>query len=280
MKNSIYPCIWFDNQAEEAAAFYKEAFINTEIKASNKLVVTLYVKGKQFLLLNGGPVFKPNPSISFFNIFESTEEINNTWNKLSDGGMVMMPLDVYPWSDQYGWVQDKYGVSWQLALGKPGEEADVFPSLMFTGEQNGNAEQAINFYTSLFKDSSVEIVARYEAGEGDTEGNVKYGEFFLEGSRISVMESAMAHQFGFDEGVSLVVNCDTQAEIDFYWLNLTADGMEGRCGWCRDAFGIWWQVVPSILAEMMSDPEKALKVTEAFMQMTKFDIEALKKAAA
>jgi predicted 3-demethylubiquinone-9 3-methyltransferase (glyoxalase superfamily) len=280
MKNSVYPCLWFDDQAEEAAAFYKDAFVNSEIKASNSLVVTLDINGKQFILLNGGPVFKPNPSISFFNICESAEEVEERWKKLSEGGMVMMPLDVYPWSDKYGWVQDKYGISWQLALGKPGEQADVFPSLLFTGEQNGQAENAINFYTSLFKHSSIELIARYEPGDNDTEGNVKYGEFYLNGSRLSAMESSMDHQFAFNEGVSLVVECDNQEDIDFYWLNLTEGGMEGRCGWCRDAFGVWWQIVPSILVSLMSDPEKAIKVTEAFMQMTKFDIEAIKQAAA
>jgi predicted 3-demethylubiquinone-9 3-methyltransferase (glyoxalase superfamily) len=280
MKNTVYPCLWFDNQAVEAAAFYTDAFHNAKIKASNPVVVTLDINGKQFLLLNGGPVYKPNPSISFFNLCESAEEVEQRWNKLSEGGKVMMPLDIYPWSDKYGWVEDKYGISWQLALGKPGEKADLFPSLLFTGEQNGQAENAINFYTSLFKNSTIELIARYEPGDNDVEGHIKYGEFFLDGSRMAVMESSMEHPFVFNEGLSLVVECDTQEEIDFYWLNLTEDGMEGRCGWCRDAYGVWWQIVPSILVPLMSDPEKAIKVTEAFLQMTKFDIEAIKQAAA
>ncbi|WP_432708885.1 VOC family protein [Pedobacter sp.] len=280
MKNSVYPCLWFDNQAQEAAKFYKEAFQYAEIKASNPVVVTINIKGKQFILLNGGPVFKPNASISFFNICESLAEVEELWRKLSEGGKVMMPLDTYPWSDKYGWVQDKYGVSWQLSLGKPGEKADLFPSLLFTGAQNGQAEKAINFYTSLFENSSIEMIARYEAGDHDKEGNVKYGEFYLDGSRMTAMESSMDHHFTFNEGVSLVVECDTQEDIDFYWLNLTEDGMEGRCGWCRDAFGVWWQIIPSILVSLMNDPEKAINVTEAFMQMNKFDIEAIKQAAA
>jgi predicted 3-demethylubiquinone-9 3-methyltransferase (glyoxalase superfamily) len=281
MNNSIYPCLWFEGNAKEAAELYCSAFKNSEMKTCTPLVVTFFIKGKQFMGLNGGPQFKPNPSISFFNICNTVEEIDHAWNLLSDGGEVLMPLDSYPWSSRYGWIQDKYGVSWQLTLGLlESEKADVFPALMFTGEQNGKAEQAINFYTSLFKNSSVELVAKYEAGEHDTEGNVKHAQFTVNGFRVGAMDSSMAHKFGFNEGVSLVINCETQEDIDFYWVNLTEGGRAGRCGWCQDAFGVWWQVVPSILGALMSDPEKAPKVMEAFMKMTKFDIGILEKAAA
>lgn len=279
MKNSIYPCIWFDGNAKEAAELYGSAFTGSEMNICTPMVVTFYIKGKQFMGLNGGPMFKPNPSVSLFAVCGSEEEIDQAWNTLIDGGSILMPLDSYPWSSKYGWVQDKYGVSWQLSLGKPGEEADVFPALMFTGDQNGNAEKAINFYTSLFKNSSIGLVARYEPGEHDTEGNIKHAQFYLDGYKIAAMESSAAHNFSFSEGVSLVVSCDTQEEIDFYWLNLTEGGKESQCGWCQDAFGVWWQIVPSILGSLMSDPAKAPKVTEAFMKMKKFDIEALKRAA-
>lgn len=280
MNNSIYPCLWFNDNAKEAAEFYCAVFRNAEMKMCTPMVVTFFIKGKQFMGLNGGPHFKPNPSVSFFTICESEEEIDHAWNKLSEGGNVLMPLNAYPWSNKYGWVQDQYGVSWQLSLGKPGGgEADVFPSLMFTGDQNGNAEKAIHFYTSLFNDSSVEVMANYEVGEGDTEGNVKYAQFSLDGYRMAAMDSSASHNFSFNEGISLVVNCDTQEEIDFYWLNLTEGGKESMCGWCQDAFGVWWQIVPSMLGTFMSDPVKAPKVTEAFMKMKKFDIETLKEAA-
>ncbi len=193
----------------------------------------------------------------------------------------MMPLNSYPWSDKYGWVEDKYGVSWQLSLGNPEvkEEAQTYPSLMFTDDQSGNAEKAMDFYTSLFKNSSVDTIARYEVGEHDIEGHEKYGQFVIDGYKISAMDSSGSHQFCFDQGVSLVVNCDTQEEIDFFWLNLTEGGKEDRCGWCQDSFGLWWQIIPSILGSLMADPNKAPKVLEAFMKMKKFNIEALKSAA-
>ncbi len=281
MKHLIYPCIWFNGDAEAAAALYSTAFPDAEMKICTPMVVTFQIKGKQFMGLNGGPDFRPNPSISFFHIFESTEEIDQAWKVLTESGKILMPLDSYPWSHKYGWVQDQYGVSWQLSMGTPDEKqpADVFPSLMFTGEQNGNAEKAINFYTSLFEESNVAFIARYEAGEHDVTGNVKYGQFDIEGYRMSAMDSTGPHDFKFDQGISLVVNCDTQEEIDFFWLNLSEGGKEAMCGWCQDAFGVWWQIVPSILGSLMSDPEKAPGVMNAFLKMTKFDIETLKKAA-
>lgn len=281
MKHNIYPCIWFDNQGKEAATFYCEVFHDTEIKSSMPMVTMFSIKGKSFMALDGGPTFRPNPAISFFVICQTEAEINHAWAKLSEGGQALMPLNTYPWSKKYGWIQDKYGVSWQLSLGLSGQDkADVFPALMFTGNQNGNAEKAINFYTSLFENSSVDLISRYEPGDGDIAGHIKHAQFTINGYRMAAMDSAFPHRFNFNEGVSIVVNCDTQKEIDFYWLNLTDGGKESMCGWCQDAFGVWWQIVPAILLEQwMSDPKTAPKVMEAFMKMKKFDIETLRKAA-
>lgn len=280
MKTSIYPCIWYDGNAKAAAELYCRAFEGASMNVCTPLIVTFDIKGRQFMGLNGGPSVKPNPSISFFNICNSVEEIQTAWEALSAGGKIMMPLDQYPWSQKYGWIQDQYGVSWQLMLADDQNKADVFPSLMFVGEQNGKAKQAIDFYTSMFDNSSVAHIAKYEPGEGDTPGNIKHAQILIDGLRLGVMESGMQHDFQFDWGVSLVISCDTQEQIDFFWLNLTEGGKESKCGWCQDAFGVWWQVVPSILGSLMTDPEKAPKVMEAFMQMTKFDIEAIKRAAA
>jgi predicted 3-demethylubiquinone-9 3-methyltransferase (glyoxalase superfamily) len=278
MSNSIYPCLWFDGNAQEAAGLYSKAFNDAKITLSTPLVVMTNIKGKQIMGLNGGPGNSPNPSISFFNVCETEEEIDRAWSLLLEGGMELMPLNAYPWSKKYGWVQDKFGVNWQLAL-KEGEMIDVFPALLFVGDQNGRAEEAIGFYTSLFKDSSIELVAKYEAGDGDTEGHIKHAQFFLNGFKLAAMDSSMQHNFSFNEGVSLVVNCDTQEEIDYYWLNITEGGIEGQCGWCRDAYGVWWQIVPSMIGSLMSDPVKAPKVMAAFMKMKKFDIETIIQAA-
>ena len=280
MKTPVYPCIWFDGNAEEAAEFYSKTFENTSVDSVTPLVVMLTIKGKKFMLLNGGANAKPNPSISFFNICTSTDELEAAWKRLSENGLVMMPLDKYPWSSKYGWVQDRYGVSWQLMeANDQNPVSEVFPSLMFVGEYNGKARAAVTFYTSLFENSSVQHIATYGPGEGDTEGNVKYAEFSLDGSKMVAMESSMEHNFQFDWGVSLVITCDTQDEIDHFWEGFTAKGQASKCGWCQDQFGIWWQVVPSILSKYMADPVKAPKVMDAFLKMTKFDIEAIERAA-
>lgn len=114
MNKNIYPCLWFDGNAPEAARFYCSVFNNTKITAENPLVTMLELSGQKLMLLNGGPHFTINPSISFFVVCETEEEIDITWKGLLDGGSVMMELDKYPWSTKYGWIKDKYGVSWQI----------------------------------------------------------------------------------------------------------------------------------------------------------------------
>lgn len=280
MKTSIYPCIWYDGDAIEAVTLYCRAFANATMSSCTPMIVTFNIRGTQFMAMNGGPSVRPNPSISFFNVCESDEEIQKAWDMLIQDGLVLMPLDQYPWNQRYGWVQDKYGVSWQLMLADAQNKCNVFPSLMFAGEQNGKASQALDFYTSLFDNASIEMISKYEPEDGDTPGNIKHAQILLDGFKLAAIDSSMKHNFQFDWGVSLVISCDTQEQIDFFWLNLTAGGKESRCGWCQDAFGVWWQVVPSILGALMTDPEKAPKVMEAFLKMTKFDIEAIKLAAA
>ncbi len=156
MKNQMYPCFWFDGEAKEAAEFYCSVFEQTHITDENPIVVTFESFGQKFMCLNGGPQFTINPSISFYVICKTEKEVGQAWKKLLEGGQVLMELNKYPWSDKYGWLQDKYGVSWQLSLGKMEDVGQKFtPSLMFTGKQAGNAGKAIDFYTSVFKQSSV-----------------------------------------------------------------------------------------------------------------------------
>lgn len=277
--NSIHPCLWFNGNANEAAEFYNSVFEDVKIHHCTPMVVTFFIKGFQFMALNGGPMFKPNPSISFFVICKSEQEVNNAWVKLSEEGKILMPLNTYAWSYKYGFIQDKYGIAWQVSLAKNNEEPTVYPSLMFTGLQNGNAQKAIDFYTSVFENSEVNITAKYEEGDQDVTGNLKYGQFKLGGFKMSAMDSSMPEKHPFSEGISIVVPCDTQEEIDFYWLNLSDEGQESMCGWCQDSFGIWWQIIPSILGSLMSNPDKVIKISAALMQMKKIDIATLQAAA-
>ena len=276
MQNNMYPCLWFNNNAKEAASFYTKAFTDTTITSDTPMVVLFQSAGQQFMCLNGGPYFTINPSISFYVVMDTEEEVNASWEQLCDNGKVLMPLDKYPWSERYGWVQDRFGVSWQLSMGKLEDVGQkITPSLMFTGNNKGKAEQAIEFYTSIFDHSSVVGIMRYEPGEPDVTGYIKHAQFKLNGHVFMVMDSSMDHQFNFNEGLSLVVECDTQEEIDYFWNKLTEDGSESQCGWLKDQYGVSWQIVPAILKKLMSDPQKSGRVMQAFMKMKKFDIETL-----
>lgn len=276
MQTSIYPCLWFNNNSKEAASFYTKAFTDTTITSNTPMVVMFQSAGQQFMCLNGGPNFTVNPVISFYVVMDTEEEVNASWEQLCNNGKVLMPLDKYPWSNRYGWVQDRFGVSWQLSVGKLEDVGQKFtPSLMFTGDNKGKAEQAIEFYTSIFDHSSVAGIMRYEPGEPDVTGYIKHAQFKLNGYVFMAMDSSIENQSNFNEALSLVVECDTQEEIDYFWNKLTEGGSESQCGWLKDQYGVSWQIVPAILKKLMSDPEKAGRVMQAFMKMKKFDIETL-----
>jgi len=285
MTNQIYPCLWFDGNAKAAADFYCAVFSagpngkNSKITTDTPMVVNFELEGKKFMGLNGGPMFKINPSISFFVVCESTEEIDTKWGQLIEGGIIMMALNSYPWSERYGWCQDKFGVNWQLMTGGTMGSEKIIPSLMFTQGNSGKAGQAVDLYTSLFPGSTIKAIHRYEKGEPDVEGYIKHAQFYLGKQMFTAMDSSGPHQFTFSEGISLVVECDTQEEIDNYWNRLTADGgKESMCGWLVDKFGVSWQIIPAIIGQLMSDPEKGARVMQQVLKMKKLDIEILTNA--
>lgn len=278
MKNPIYPCLWFDGKAKEAAEFYCSVFKDSKITAENSMVVTFESSGQKFMCLNGGPQFQMNPSTSFFVVCETEAEIDSAWNLLIKEGAVLMALDKYEWSDKYGWVQDKFGVNWQLSFGKMAAVGQKFtPTLMFTENVHGKAEAAINFYTSIFNNSDIVGILRYSEDDHDVAGTVKHAQFRLNKNVFMAMDSGLAKGFGFNEAISFVVECENQEEIDYFWDKLTDGGEESMCGWLKDKYGVSWQIIPDILNELMANPEKAPKVVQAFMQMKKFNIEKLLK---
>jgi predicted 3-demethylubiquinone-9 3-methyltransferase (glyoxalase superfamily) len=281
MDHQITPCLWFDGKAKEAAAFYCANFKDAKIVAQSPIVTSIKVSGQSFTLLDGGPMYKPNPSISFYYTCETEEEIDSIWAAFEKQGQVMMPLDKYPWSEKYGWVGDQFGISWQFSLGKLKDVGQkIVPFLMFTGNQYGRAEEAIEHYSSIFKNTKVDGILRYGSNESpDVEGKVKHAQISLDGQKLMFTESAHAHNFSFSEGVSLTVYCDNQEEIDYYWEKLTESGKESMCGWLKDKFGVSWQIIPTMLGKIMSDPAKAGKAAKAFMEMRKFNIEQLVQAS-
>jgi predicted 3-demethylubiquinone-9 3-methyltransferase (glyoxalase superfamily) len=287
----ITPHLWFDNNAGEAARFYASVFKNSKIKNMTTLhntpsgtveIFTVQLLGQEFTLINAGPYFKFTPAVSFFVGYSTKEEVDAIWKNLLEGGSALMELGEYPFSEKYGWVQDRYGLSWQVMyMGDSNIKQKITPTLMFTGKQSGKAEEAINFYTSVFKDGQIGGILRYGKGEEpDKEGTVKHAEFTLEGQEFAAMDSAHGHNFTFNEAISFMVHCDTQDEIDYYWDKLSADPMAEQCGWLKDKFDLSWQIVPTLMYEMLRDKDekRIARVTEAFLKMKKLEIEELKKA--
>jgi predicted 3-demethylubiquinone-9 3-methyltransferase (glyoxalase superfamily) len=302
MENKIVTNLWFDNQAEEAAEFYTSVFggnvgkivrypdVGQEITGGTPgAVMTLEFKlqGQAFVGLNGGPTFKLNPSISFMVNYDPSRDINakelldTAWSRLAEGGKVLMPLDTYPFSTHYGWIQDKFGVSWQLILTDPEGDPRPFitPSLMFVGDKVGKAEEAMRFYLSVFHDIKEGLVARYPTGvEPNKEGTIMYADFMLENQWFAVMDSAQEHGFTFNEAISFIVNCDTQEEIDGYWEKLSAVPEAEQCGWLKDKYGVSWQITPTVLNKMDDQGEGANRMMDALLKMKKLDIAELERA--
>ena len=295
----IVPNLWFDRQAEEAAGFYASVFANAKvgpvIRAGKVgfethglpegavMTVEFEIEGQTFIAINGGPLFKFTPAVSFLVACRTKEDVDALWDKLAEGGTALMELGEYPFSERYGWTQDRYGLSWQvMAMGGRPIRQKITPTLMFVGEQCGKAEEAIRLYASIFKNAGVGDFLRYGKGEEpDREGTIKHAGFRLEGQEFAAMDSAYPHAFSFSEAISFAVTCPDQAEIDYYWTKLTADGgQESMCGWLKDKFGVSWQVAPLVLNDMLRDPDpkKVERVTRAFLSMKKFDIAALERA--
>jgi predicted 3-demethylubiquinone-9 3-methyltransferase (glyoxalase superfamily) len=294
----IVPHLWFNNQAKEAAEFYCSVFPDSKILSSAVLhdtpsgdcdVLSFNLNGRDFMAISAGPDFKFNQSISFILNFDpsqdeqAAEHIKQIWDKLSEGGMALMPLQEYPFSKQYGWVNDRYGIGWQLMLTNPKGEPRPFitPSLMFSGVNTNKAEEAINFYISVFKNSKQGTLARYPQDTGPAKkDSLMFADFMLEGQWFAAMDSGVEHSFIFNEAISLLINCDTQAEIDYYWQKLSAVPESEQCGWLKDKYGVSWQVTPKALQQMLSSgtAKQITHVTQAFLKMKKFDIAELERA--
>jgi predicted 3-demethylubiquinone-9 3-methyltransferase (glyoxalase superfamily) len=288
---TITPHLWFDKEAKEAAEFYTSIFKDSRIKNTATLrntpsgtvdLLTIELLGQDFRLINAGPLFKFTPAVSFLIACETKKEVDPLWNELSKGGSALMELGDYPFSERYGWTQDRYGLSWQVMfMGDRKVKQRITPTLMFVGEQCGRAEEAINFYSSVFHDAKLDHILRYgKDDKPDKEGTIKHAGVSLEGENFAVMDSARAHDFTFNEAISFMVHCDTQERIDYFWSKLSAEPKAEQCGWLKDKFGLSWQIVPTAMDEMLRDKDesKLARVTEAFLKMKKFDIAKLREA--
>lgn len=291
MHKLITPHLWFDKEAKEAAAFYVSLFPKSKVKNITTItgtpsgdcdIVTFALAGQDFMAISAGPYFTFNPSISFFVVFDNEKEIEVMWDRLISGGKALMPYQAYPWAQKYGWLQDKYGLSWQLSLSEHHTlEQKITPLLMFTKHLAGKTKEAIKYYTHIFRKSKIEMSVPYAKGEGDKEGFIKHSRFTLSGQNFMAMDSSGPHDFIFNEAISFIVYCEDQKEIDYYWGKLSAVPEAEQCGWLKDKYGVSWQIVPTVMGEMMNTKDKAklARVTKSFLAMKKFDIAKLKEAA-
>lgn len=282
MNNNIFPCLWCDEEAADAATFYCSIF-DGKITADTPVVMNIELFGQKLMLLNGGPQFKKNASVSFMVICETEDDVQKYWDRLMEGGNVMMPLDAYLWSKKYGWVKDKYDVSWQIFLGEKQTGQKLVPTLMFIHENNGKAMEAMQLYTKTFPDSSIGNILKYGDGNpaGEPAEHIQQAHFEIDRYSFFCMDNSHDHAFDFNEGISMVVMTDDQQQTDLYWNALTSGGgRESMCGWLKDPYGFSWQIVPKRLIQLMndSDQEKAYKVVQAMMRMQKINIEELEKA--
>lgn len=267
--------LWMQGTAEEAGEFYAAALpdARTEIESRYPtegllefqqplsglpLTVSVWVRGTKITLINAGPEFSPNASISIILSFNADERdvLDATWAALSEGGSALMPLDAYPFSTRYGWVTDKFGVSWQLmeSAEPVPDSTRVMPCLMFGGVAQNRAAEAIEFYGEVLGAKLDSAFPYGQATEVATADSLMFAQFSLGEDKVAAMDSGVAQGFSFTPGVSLEWPCEGQEEIDRVWEALSAVPEAEACGWLTDKFGVSWQIVPSNMGELMQRP--------------------------
>ncbi len=240
-------------------------------KPGDVMIVEFTLLGNnKFATLNGGPYFKIDPAISLFVNYDDKDELQKTWYALMEDGKALMGIDTYPWSEHYGWIEDKYGVSWQLNyVPVCDEKSRIIPLLAFTKDKVGKAEEAMNYYTSIFPDSAIDMAAKYKANEDGIEGNIMHGRFHLGDFQMAAMDASGPHEFSFSCAVSFMLPNKDQAELDYFYDKLSAVPEAEQCGWVTDKYGVSWQLIPDNFTEYMKsgDEEKKSKLMAAVMEM-------------
>ena len=279
MDQHITPAIRCNGNAEEAARFYADVFREgSVVEQVPGYAATVSAHGFRLSLISGGDQDTPNPSISCILNFDpllfggedqARTYLDELYERLSTGG-VLMELGEYPFSPRYAWVRDRFGMTWQLMLTDPAGEPRPFilPAFMFGGTNHANAEEATEAWIALFDDARRGALRRYAEGGPMEAGTVMFTDFTLRGTWMAAMDSGAFHDFTFTPGVSMIVSCRDQEEIDHYWAGLSAVPEAEHCGWCVDRWGVSWQVLPHNIAELMADA----CTREKLLHMGKIDL--------
>lgn len=287
----IIPHLWYDKEALEAATWYVSLFEDSKIEnvstisdtpSGDAQMVAFRLAGLSFSAISAGPYFALNPAISLMVACESQEEVEHLYEQLKDGASILMPLMEYPFSKCYVWLQDKYGLNWQLMLTDEAKKVPkIRPSLLFAGDACGKAQEAMDYYATVFPNTNISLVNQYHPGEANDErAKVNYAEIEIKGTSFVAMDHGAGGDFTFNEAFSFMVPCENQEEIDYYWKKLSYVPEAEQCGWLKDKFGISWQITPAHMDEVFVNgtPEEAKRVTEAFLKMKKFDLAKLERA--
>lgn len=286
----IGTCLWMTEKGEDAAKLYASLFKNSKIKqtvtysnasaevsgqkAGSPMTLECEVAGLQIMALNGGPMFKLNPSISFFVYCDTSAEADRLWKELSPGGQVLMGMDKYPFAEKFGWLADKWGTNWQIAYGNPPSAQKIVPSMMFFSKNYGKGQEAMSYYVGIFPNSKVDSVKKDEKS-----GTIQMGTFMLNGTKFMIAENEIDHKFAFNEAFSFMVPCETQEEIDTYWTALSAGGESQPCGWVKDKYGVSWQItVPELERKGTTDMKKYDAMFKLLTTMKKPDLQKLRDA--
>lgn len=280
----IIPHLWYDTEAKEAVAFYVDLFGGnvdwtytiTDTPSGDSDLIQFQLGDMTLAAISAGPYFKLNESMSLMVNVASKDEVTRLYQALSEGGRILMPLGEYPFSPYYVWLEDRFGLSWQLSyapdLDKP-YQFDI--CLLFSQEQVGLSQPMLDYYKDKLPQASVGQLSYYGEGEAAVEAaTLNYAELLVAGQKLIVMDHGYGGEASFNEAFSLMVYVDSQDELNFYYDLLSAVPEAEMCGWVKDQFGISWQIVPRILMEAYdtASPEQIKAVNAAVMTMKRLDI--------
>lgn len=280
----------FNDQAEEAVKFYTSVFDQSEITREirypmpngESVAYDFTIENQTFSAFNGGTDFKMNPSFSLMISLDTAEEVDALYTELAKGGKDLMPLDSYPFSDRYAWVEDQFGLSWQIMLA-PDVPANhkVRVSLLFAGQYCGQAEQALKDYATIFQKGEPGQINYYQEGEArDDRARVNYAELNIGDQQLVFMDHGFGSDEEFSEAISFLIVAGAQSEVDYYWEKLSADEKAESMGWLKDSHGISWQVVPQAYLQIMetATEEQKKRVLDVLFKMKKMDVARLENA--
>ena len=280
----------FNNQAEEAVKFYTSVFDQSEITREirypkpnvESVAYDFTIENQAFAAFNGDSDFKMNPSFSLMISLDTAEEVDTLYAKLAKGGKDLMPLDAYPFSDRYAWVEDQFGLSWQIMLAPDvPKNHKIRVSLLFAGQYCGQAEQALKDYATIFQMAAPGHINYYQKGEAqDGRAKVNYAELNVGDQQLVFMDHGFGSDEEFSEAISFLIVAGAQSEVDYYWDKLSAHEESEAMGWLKDSHGISWQVVPQAYLQIMetANEEQKKRVLDALFKMKKMDVARLENA--